>query len=965
MKQSPTLVVSTVPFEVGSLPIEVLRPLEFLEAAPDPAERPVVNLVEDTSYLSEGYYVSLVAEARGLPVWPSIHCLEGMGDTMARNRALREAEVDVLDGDEVAARLRTMPGPPPANAPPVAEEDGASMRYRAPKPEELVTITLFLGRTEVAGFHRLGARVFRAWSAPILRMSLVRELGAWRLFDLRAIPLASLNNEERATLAEVIARIQPAGQEPDERRIPSLAVLYDPQDPYKASTPETIDRLERVARRRGLRIERLGLDDVHRLGDHDALFIRTLTGLDQPSYRFAMRAAALGMPVMDDPRSIVRCSNKVFLYELLKREGLAMPRTVIVARDTRFDDIVASLGLPFVLKVPDGSFSASVFKIGDPRTFSDQMAALADRSPLLVAQAFVRTGFDWRITVLDGRVLFAARYHMVAGHWQIRSLAKGSVRYGRVEAVPRDKAPREVVKLALKATGLIGDGIYGVDLKELDDGPVVIEVNDNPNLDTGYDDAVDGDVIYEDLISWYLRRIPRERARRPAPKPAQAPPPDDAQLAPLRAPIGRAVREQSRPWRAYEVMGLEIEYPVVDRDLNAVSKVGPLMADLAGRPTSDVDLGLVGISNEIVDHVLELKNSVPLRSLARIEEVLLEGVRRASVVLAARHGARLLPCGMHPWLDPKKTKLWNRSNRKIYQTYARLFDVTSHGWANVQAVHVNLPVGRPEEAVSMMNAAAMLVPYLPAITASSPMFDGEIQPAVDNRLAWIIEHQSRLPESAGKIVPEPIDSLAAYRRDVLKPMYQAVDRLPDAGAVRHEFLNARGAVFKFSRESMEIRVIDVQECVHLDVAIAGFVRRALRWLAGELDAGRIQIPSHDLLVEDFQATVREGSEARVQAPHLEGARGEDGKIAVRDALAALVDIVSRRAPAEEKPYLAEVARMVEQGSLSECLKRALAPWIDQEEGFTEAARRVWIELAECLVENRPWEGRARFGRGAG
>src|SRR5690606_12940727 len=150
--------------------------------------------------------------------------------------------------------------------------------------------------------------------------------------------------------------------------------------------------------------------------------------------------------------------------------------------------------------------------------------------------------------------------------------------------------------------------------------------------------------------------------------------------------------------------------------------------------------------------VFEIKTTTPTRSLRDAEKRLVDGVRQFSAILRDRFGARLLPTGMHPWLDPRKARIWSRSNARIYGTYARLFDVQSHGWMNVHATHLNLPMGRGDEAVAMMNAAALVLPYLPAISASSPMYEGELQDAVDNRLAWILKHQARIPESQGWIV---------------------------------------------------------------------------------------------------------------------------------------------------------------------------------------------------------------------
>jgi hypothetical protein len=317
---------------------------------------------------------------------------------------------------------------------------------------------------------------------------------------------------------------------------------------------------------------------------------------------------------------------------------------------------VEALGCPVVVKLPDGSFSAAVHKCASRAEYERVTAELFRRSPLLIAQEYLPTDYDWRVTVLGGRVLFVARYHMARGHWQIRSGEPGSERYGKVEAVPRESAPADVVGLALDAAGLIGEGLYGVDIKETPRGPAVIEVNDNPNLDIGYDDAADGSVVYEDLIHYFVRRIeetpePGEEEREP-PRPT----------APHRQPPERA-----RHYRAFEVAGIELEYAVVDRDLNAVSRVEDAFRALTGRPTSDVDLGRCAFSNEIADHVFELKTPRPTRRLHDAEEALVEGVERFSTVLRREFGARLLPTGMHPWLNPKRARLWSRSNTRIYQ----------------------------------------------------------------------------------------------------------------------------------------------------------------------------------------------------------------------------------------------------------------------------------------------------------
>jgi glutathione synthase/RimK-type ligase-like ATP-grasp enzyme/gamma-glutamyl:cysteine ligase YbdK (ATP-grasp superfamily) len=867
------------------------------------AARRVVNLCREHDYLSDGYYVSLIADARGQDVEPTIDVLVGLEDTAGTLRALQEAGI------------------------PIAEEEEWG---------ETVEARILGGAAQQARFRTIGRRIHQTLPFPALAADLKRTDRGWRVLRVRALGLADLDGTERSRLQTSMIGRRVPGARPTASF--TLGVLWNELDPYRPSNRDAIDRLVRVGARMGVLVDPLDPDELHRVPEHDALLIRAVTGVEEPAFAFAQRAESLGMPVIDDPRSILRCCNKVYLHELLGRAGLATPPTVLASASTTFAELTAALGCPVVVKLPDGSFSVGVKKVSDEAGWKEIGAKWFADSPLLVVQKYLPTAFDWRVGVLDGRPLFVARYHMAKGHWQIARSTANTTRYGRVEAVSRSTADPEVVALACAAASLVGDGLYGVDLKETDAGVVVIEINDNPNLDAGNEDAVDGERIYEDLIRWYAARVDR-------PTPLRTPSRRPDRTA-LRTPITSARPPVPAPYKAYEVVGLELEYPVVDDRLEPVGLVADVLREVAGYPTSDVELGHVAISNEIVDHVLELKTQLPLASLVDTELVLAELVRRLAALLAER-GARLMPTGMHPWLDPKRTRLWSRSGRRIYATYARLFDVRTHGWANVQATHVNLPVGTDAEAVAMMNAASKLVPYLPALAASSPMYGGRMQPAVDNRLAFIIEHQARIKESCGDIVPEPIESLAGYKKDVLGPMYAAVDRLPDAGLLRREFFNARGAVFKFSRDSMEVRVLDTQECVRMDVAVAAFVRHGLKWLA--LRGG--PMPDHALLVQDFQACVRSGSDASVRAPHL------GGPGSARDALGVVLAGARELCPAEEQGYLDLIAGVIREGSLSERMASFLRPHADDPEALQRAARRIYEELTECLAENRPWAGR--------
>jgi glutathione synthase/RimK-type ligase-like ATP-grasp enzyme/gamma-glutamyl:cysteine ligase YbdK (ATP-grasp superfamily) len=897
----------------------------------------VVNLSRSLRYLSKGYYVSLLAAARDQRALPGVDTLRQVAERHAMERQLEEAGVPCFD-----------PSP-----------DGR--RAGRPAPGEQVRVFAALGRALDPRHRRLCAAVYRTFPLPLLRATLRLQAKEWRVVDVEPTPLHLLAPEERALLLEELRAAHGAAPLSRRRALDkraSLAVLFDGEDLFGPSTTETMEKLQRTAARKGLHVHLLAADEISRLGDYDALFIRALTGLNLPAFRWASRAEALDMPVIDDTQSIIRCSNKVFLHELLARKGVPTPKTLVASSQTSYDALVKALGSPFIVKLPDGSFSTAVHKVASKADWQQKARPMLERSPLIVAQAWTPTEFDWRVTTLGGKPLFVCKYHMAPGHWQVRNADPKAVRYGKVEAVPRAYAPQDVLRVGCRAARLVGDGLYGVDIKDTREGPLVIEVNDNPNIDTGYDDAAEGNVIYEELVDHFLGLIEKARKPKEPARPARAP--ADPILAALRRPIGRAPRRGEAPrYKAFDVCGLELEYALVDRDLNVVSVADKALALLAGRPASDAALGAVEFSHEIMDHVLEVKTPEPTRSLAHAEAWLAEGVRRLAALLSDRFDARLLPTGMHPWLDPRRARVWTRSQQEVYGAYARIFDVHTHGWANVQACHVNLPLGRPEEAAAMINSTALLVPYAVALAASTPLHDGELQPAVCNRMAHVLGHQGRLPESLGTMVPEYVTSLSDYRRRVLRPMYAAAARIPGSAPLRSEFLNARAAIVKFQRESIELRCLDMQECVKMDVGVAAFVRWALKGLTARVLSGALPLPPHALLVEDFHAAVREGTRARVHAPHLapRARRDKQGRVAMTDALHDLLARARREARADEQPYLALLPAVIEQGNLSERIAAALAPHVQDDDGFTDAARRIYVELSECLTENVPWKGR--------
>jgi carboxylate-amine ligase len=357
----------------------------------------------------------------------------------------------------------------------------------------------------------------------------------------------------------------------------------------------------------------------------------------------------------------------------------------------------------------------------------------------------------------------------------------------------------------------------------------------------------------------------------------------------------------------------------------------------------------VGFSNELAAHVLELKTTRPRADLRAIESDLHAGVRYFSSLLRDGFDVRLLPTAMHPLMKPSDTRLWSRGGGAVYEAYARTFDVRTHGWLNIQSSHVNLPFGRTErDVVDLYNAVACLLPYLPAIAASSPVVEGRPRRHADNRLAYYRSNQARIPEITGEVVPPFLGSVRDYRTGILQPIYRAL-RSAGGGALCHEWVNSHGAILRFQRRALEIRILDAQECVRMDVALAAFTRAALRWLMGALRSGEVKLPRHDMLVRDLNRVITDGRAARVRAGHLGRGNGRARRAA--DVLGFVLEQSRREATADERGFLRLVEKRLERGSLSELMRRRLA------RGTGSPRARLcglYEELIDALETNRPW-----------
>ncbi len=438
----------------------------------------VYNLCRRYGYQTTGYYVSLLAAARGHRPLPSVDTLQALG----RSDLLRVASDDL---DQLIQRsLRTL------------------------RSDEF-SLSIYLGRNVARRYDALARALFNQFPAPFLRARFRRQEDHWTLVGLRPVPASEIPEGHVPFVVEQATRFfrrRPGIRTPEDLRW-DLAILWREEDPDAPSDARAIRRFIRAARSCGIRAHILSPDDTGRIAEFDALFIRETTAVEHHTYRLARRAAREGLVVVDDPSSIIRCTNKVYQAELFRRFGVPAPRTLIL-HSGNVDEVASQVGLPCVLKRPDGSFSRGVVKVRDEVELEATLPALLEESELVVAQEWTPSTFDWRVGILDGKPLYACRYHMAPGHWQIiRTDAPASQRYGKVEPLAMEEVPEAVLSTAVDAANLIGSGLYGVDVKEVDGRVLVMEVNDNPNLEAGLEDGILGEDLYVEVMSYFRRRL--------------------------------------------------------------------------------------------------------------------------------------------------------------------------------------------------------------------------------------------------------------------------------------------------------------------------------------------------------------------------------------------------------------------------------------------------------------------------
>jgi len=483
MSISVILVPKPSDFDNGATPHKVMTQRDYLaNSTLFSGQRPrIINLSRTYRYQSRAYYASLLAEARGHRVIPSVETMIDLSERRLYENAIPELETALNKA------LKQDPAEPPE------------------------VIHIFFGQVEDVRFEKFARLIFDWFRAPALEV--VVKPGEWAtIHKICFFGVQKLCDEEQAFFRKALENYTGRAWRAAKPKVAprwTFATLFDPKETLPPSSEASLKHWAKIAAQLGVEIEPISAKDLAKLANYDALFIRETTNISNHTYRFARRAEQENMPVIDDAMSMIRCTNKVYLDELMDANGIPVPPTQMIAGDEDLVKAADMLGFPLVLKIPDSSFSRGVKRVANMVELKTLVHDWLKDSDLLLAQKYMPTAFDWRVGVLGGKPLFVCQYEMAPQHWQIvkHDTKNGKPLEGGFRSCSLADAPPAVIDIALRATQCVGNGLYGVDIKETADGVVVIEVNDNPNVDHGVEDASEKDDVWIALTRWFIDRL--------------------------------------------------------------------------------------------------------------------------------------------------------------------------------------------------------------------------------------------------------------------------------------------------------------------------------------------------------------------------------------------------------------------------------------------------------------------------
>jgi glutathione synthase/RimK-type ligase-like ATP-grasp enzyme len=474
-------------WKIGKADFDLVSAKDYLtdQKYQDTKRYRVYNLCRRYSYCSFGYYVSLLAQARGHRPLPSVSTILD----------LKQAGMIRHGSDEL--------------------EDLIQKNLQAIKSDEF-ELSIYFGKNLSSRYERLSRSIYALFRAPFIRVYFEKVKGdLWRLKTVRPIPFSEIPESHHEFVIQVMQEFLNRRKDQTLKAKShkyDLAILVNPKEKLPPSDEEAIKKFIKAADRYQIWAEVIEPNEAARLMTFDGLFIRETTSVDHHTYRMARRGEAEGLVVIDDPQSILRCCNKVFLHEILKHNNIAAPQTRVFSSN-RYMEEIRGLKYPLILKDPDSSFSMGVKKVNSSEEFIAQAEEFFKDTDLLIGQEFMPTDFDWRVGVINHQAIYVCKYFMAQSHWQIiNSNGERGIEEGGAETFEVEKAPSGLIETALRATRLIGDGLYGVDLKEINGKYYVIEVNDNPSIDEGYEDRILKGELYSKIMSVFRDRL-EARAR--------------------------------------------------------------------------------------------------------------------------------------------------------------------------------------------------------------------------------------------------------------------------------------------------------------------------------------------------------------------------------------------------------------------------------------------------------------------
>ncbi|WP_448211576.1 RimK family protein [Colwellia sp. MEBiC06753] len=442
----------------------------------------IINLCNTQHYLSQGYYCSLLAEARKHNVLPSVKTINALRDESFDASSFLTNEI-------------------------IAELDLTAIEQH--------THYLFFGKFCNDRWPVLANRIFGKYPSPIVKVTFKTSETNIEL-QVEHGSISDLSTEQKAQFIEQLTYFTQSVWKKQSRPKSfrwDMAILVNPDEASPPSNKDAISRFVKAAAKFGICAEPVTIEQLTKqnVGYYDALFIRETTAIDHYTYRIACKAEAEGVVVIDDPTSILRCCNKVFLHDAFSYQKIASLKTSVInsCDSAAIAKLEIDFEYPMVLKMPEGSFSRGVFKVTNRAELTQRIQELLDESALVLVQEYLYTDFDWRIGVLNGRAIYACRYHMARNHWQIYNHNARRFNSGGFETLPTFEVPKAVLDSALKASAIIGKGLYGVDIKEANNKAYVIEVNDNPSIDYKVEDAYLGNELYMQIMDEFYRRLER------------------------------------------------------------------------------------------------------------------------------------------------------------------------------------------------------------------------------------------------------------------------------------------------------------------------------------------------------------------------------------------------------------------------------------------------------------------------